>query len=203
MLDSRLGNVHDLVIMFKGLSFMKNQIIVALSLFLAACSSDSYVTDVSMESQQEDYKKPQLIQPLVDDKGGAIGVSEMNVVETDTPVKMVQPAPSVSLKAPSANQVKMAGPRYGYTIQVVAVGSQTKVDQYVARLPNNDQPIWENYKLVNGTKWYTVLYGDYATSAEASRAMNRLPAEFVALKPFVKSIDSIKNSPFPALNKLN
>jgi septal ring-binding cell division protein DamX len=189
--------------MFKGFLFMKNQMIVALSILLAACSSSSYVTDVSMESQQEDYKKPQLIQPLVDDKGRAIGVAEMNVVEMDTPTRMVQPKPSVALVAPSAQQVKMAGPRYGYTIQVVAVGSQTKVDQYVSRLPNNDQPIWENYKLVNGTKWYTVLFGDYATSAEASRALNRLPSEFRDLKPFVKSIDSIKNSQFPAMNKLN
>ncbi|MCE7628370.1 SPOR domain-containing protein, partial [Vibrio fluvialis] len=51
--------------------------------------------------------------------------------------------------------------------------------------------------------WYTVLYGDYATRKEAAEAITTLPSEFQSLKPFVKSIDSIKNSEFPTLNKLN
>jgi septal ring-binding cell division protein DamX len=93
--------------------------------------------------------------------------------------------------------------RFGYTIQVVAVGNREKVEQFSSKLPNNEQPIWVNYKVVNGTKWYTVLYGDYATSKKAKEAITKLPDDFNKLKPFVKSIDSIKKSDFPTLTKLN
>ncbi len=93
--------------------------------------------------------------------------------------------------------------RFGYTVQVVAVGSQAKVDYFASKLPKDGQPIWENYKIVNGTKWFTVLYGDFATSTEAKKAIAQLPQEFKELQPFVKSIDAIKNSEYPTLNKLN
>ena len=93
--------------------------------------------------------------------------------------------------------------RFGYTVQVVAVGSQSKVDSFVKMLPTTSQPVWENYKMVNGTKWFTVLYGDYATRLEAKKAISTLPSTFQNLKPFVKSIDDIKNSEYPTLNKLN
>ncbi|MDG4813822.1 SPOR domain-containing protein, partial [Hydrogenovibrio sp. 3SP14C1] len=81
--------------------------------------------------------------------------------------KATPPAkPKVTIAPPTEQQLAMT-PRYGFTIQVVAVGAQTKVDQFANQLPKDEQPIWENYKVVNGTKWYTVLYGDYATRQEA------------------------------------
>ena len=76
-------------------------------------------------------------------------------------------------------------------------------DQFARKLPRDGEPVWENYKVVNGTKWYTVLYGDYATRADAKKAISKLPGELQDMKPFVKSIDAIKNSEFPTLNKLN
>lgn len=115
-----------------------------------------------------------------------------------TPKEQVKP---VKIIPPSKKQAGIQ--RFGYTIQVVAVGSQAKVDQFANKLPQNGQPIWENYKVVNGTKWFSVLYGDYATNAEAQQAISTLPTQFQQLKPFVKSIDAIKNSSFPTLNKLN
>jgi septal ring-binding cell division protein DamX len=114
----------------------------------------------------------------------------------------MQTTKTVVITPPTAKQVAMH-PRFGFTIQVVAVGTQNKVDIFAAKLPKNGQPIWENYKVVNGTKWYTVLFGDFATRSEAQKAINTLPADFRQLKPFVKSIDSIKNSEYPTLNKLN
>lgn len=200
---------------------MKKVAIVGLSALLGACSSGSYITDVTTESHTEEYAVAQVPQPIVSEQGTAQGVTEqnveMNVVKTapvaqtsDTvrtsPAIQVKPAaqqkPTVSITPPSAKQ-KAMNPRYGYTIQVVAVGTQNKVDQFANKLPSNGQPVWENYKVVNGTKWYTVLFGDYATRKDAAAAIATLPGEFKSLKPFVKSIDSIKNSEFPTLNKLN
>lgn len=194
---------------------MKKVAIVGLSALLAACSSGSYITDVTTESHTEEYAVAEVPQPVVSDEGTAVGVTEQNVemnvikmapAENDKKVVKMSPQtqakPAVAITPPTAKQVAM-NPRYGFTIQVVAVGTQNKVDYFANNLPKDGQPIWENYKVVNGTKWYTVLYGDYATRKEAAEAITTLPSEFQSLKPFVKSIDSIKNSEFPTLNKLN
>ncbi|SMS00732.1 hypothetical protein VIM7927_02001 [Vibrio mangrovi] len=193
----------------KGTKIMEKKVILGLStLLLAACSSGTYVTDVTTESYQEEYPTAKMQQPVVSQQGTtAEGVTEMNVIRTmDHPAKpqtASQPSQkSVAITPPTAKQVAM-NPRFGYTIQVVAVGSQNKVDGFASKLPKNGQPVWENYKVVNGTKWYTVLYGDFATRAEAHQAIQMLPADFRQLKPFVKSIDAIKNSEYPTLNKLN
>lgn len=188
---------------------MKKVAIVGLSVLLSACVSSDYVTDVSSESYREEYKTAKVEQPVVSQQGTSSAIVEDNV-QTGTvtmssePMTKVQPKakPSVTIIPPTAKQ-KAMNPRYGFTIQVVAVGSQTKVDHFARKLPRDNQPIWENYKVVNGTKWYTVLYGDYATRTDAKAAISELPVEFQDLKPFVKSIDDIKNSQYPTLNKLN
>lgn len=182
---------------------MKNKIIIGLSSVLAACSTASYVTDVTTESYKEDYQVPKIEQPIMSDSQN--NVTEVNVVRTAQPQTQAatQPAkPQVTIMPPSSKQVAHS-PRYGYTIQVVAVGLQRKVDQFAAKLPRDGQPIWENYKIVKGTKWYTILFGDYATKNDARAAIANLPAGFKRLKPFVKSIDEIKNSDYPTMNKLN
>ncbi|MFB9218081.1 SPOR domain-containing protein [Vibrio sinaloensis] len=185
---------------------MKKIAIVGLSALLSACVSSDYVTDVSSESYREDYKMAKVEQPVVSQQKVSEMITEdnveANVVKMTPATKRPKAKPAVAITPPSAKQ-KAMNSRYGFTIQVVAVGSQTKVDQFARKLPRGEQPIWENYKLVNGTKWYTVLYGDYATRTDAKQAISELPAEFQSLKPFVKSIDSIKNSEYPTLNKLN
>lgn len=186
---------------------MKKIAIVGLSALLAACASENYVTDVTSESHQEDFKVAQVSQPIVTQDGAMQGISEQNVSPRTQPTPAVpkqQPAATKTVKIipPTAKQ-NAAHTRFGYTIQVVAVGSQTKVDHFSNILPKNGQPIWENYKVVNGTKWYTVLFGDFATRQEAAKAIAALPDELKKLNPFVKSIDAIKNSEFPTMNKLN
>ncbi|GAL18306.1 DamX-related protein [Vibrio maritimus] len=123
-----------------------------------------------------------------------------------------QPAPATAQQAESSKVVKIVPPskkqaeqdyRFGYTIQVVAVGSQDKVTQFADKLPKGTQPVWQNYKVVNGTKWYTLLYGDFASKVKAEQAIQTLPKEFQDLKPFVRSIDKIKKSDYPTLSKLN
>lgn len=192
------------------LLFMKKTAIIGITLLLSACASETYTTDVTSESFQEDYSSDVISKPIM--------ASENSVVEKDvTPavVKMApKPAEKKVVKLTPNDQVKAvkiippsneqsAIQRFGYTIQVVAVGSEDKVTQFANKLPQSEQPIWANYKVVNGTKWYSILYGDYATSAEAKQAISSLPAQFRHLKPFVKSIDAIKNSAYPSLKKLN
>ncbi|MCX2757255.1 SPOR domain-containing protein [Vibrio sp. Sgm 22] len=187
---------------------MKKFAIVTLPLLLAACVSDDYVTNVTSDSYQEEYKTAKVEAPVVSQSQQTSVVEEnvVNVVKTESVEQKVtqttRTKPVATVTGPTQKQQDM-NQRFGYTVQVVAVGSQSKVDSFVKMLPTTSQPVWENYKMVNGTKWFTVLYGDYATRLEAKKAISTLPTTFQNLKPFVKSIDDIKNSEYPTLNKLN
>ncbi|TVU60783.1 SPOR domain-containing protein [Vibrio atlanticus] len=187
---------------------MKKFAIVTLPLLLAACVSDDYVTNVTSDSYQEEYKTAKVEAPVVSQSEQTSVVEEnvVNVIKTEPVEQKVaqttRAKPVTTVTGPTKKQQDM-NQRFGYTVQVVAVGSQSKVDSFVKMLPTTSQPVWENYKMVNGTKWFTVLYGDYATRLEAKKAISTLPTAFQNLKPFVKSIDDIKNSEYPTLNKLN
>ncbi len=190
---------------------MKKTAIIGLALLLSACASQTYIQDVTSESHKEDYKQDVVSQPIM--------ASENAVIEKDikpTIVKVpVKPEEKKVVKlAPKKEEVKpvkvitttkeqSVAQQFGYTIQVAAVATQAKVTQFASKLPLNSQPIWEHYKVVDNTKWYSILYGDYATVAEAQQAISTLPTQFQKLKPFVKSIDSIKKSEYPTLDKLN
>ncbi|MCU8406728.1 SPOR domain-containing protein [Vibrio vulnificus] len=191
---------------------MKKVAIITLSVLLSACASDNYVANVTTESHREEFKIEPIPEPLM--------AQEETVQEVSIPQQVVKMEPQteekkvvkLSPQSETTKAVKIVPPskkqqdkmqRFGYTVQVVAVGSQVKVDYFASKLPKDGQPIWENYKIVNGTKWFTVLYGDFATSTEAKKAIAQLPQEFKELQPFVKSIDAIKNSEYPTLNKLN
>ncbi|WP_373953466.1 SPOR domain-containing protein [Vibrio pomeroyi] len=187
---------------------MKKIAIATLPLLLAACVSDNYITDVTSDSYQEEYKTAKVEAPVVSqsEQTGVVEENVVNVIKTEPVQQKVtqttRAKPVATVTGPTKKQQDM-NQRFGYTVQVVAVGSQSKVDSFVKMLPTTSQPVWENYKMVNGTKWFTVLYGDYATRLEAKKAISTLPTTFQNLKPFVKSIDDIKNSEYPTLNKLN
>jgi septal ring-binding cell division protein DamX len=186
---------------------MNQKIILCASVLLTACSSGTYVTDVKTETFQQDYNVQTIDQPLMAEP---LSIGEELIIERPvnavaTPNLGVTPkiVPTfVNTEPPVKKQAKAAA-RFGYSIQVAAVATEAKVRDFASRLPQNVQPIWQNYKLVNGTKWYTVLYGDYATKTEAQAAIATLSQDLRSLKPFVKSIDLIKNSDYPELQKLN
>lgn len=191
---------------------MKKISIIGLAFLLSACASNEYTTEVTSESHREEFQ-PVVSQPVVSSSGVTatdIAEESVKVVKMSPPAdkKTVKLAPKSKTKpavqiTPPSKKVFEQPPRYGYTIQVVAVGAREKVTSFSVQLPNDGQPVWEHYKVVNGTKWYSVLYGDFATRAEAKKAISSLPSSFSSLQPFVKSIDSIKNSDYPDLNKLN
>ncbi len=213
--------------MNSGSDTMKKVVIVSLAAMLAACASGDYTTEVKSESYREDY------QPVEAKAAAPVAVATTTTVAAEKkpvtaaqksePKQQVapqstaakaksQPAPATAQQAESSKVVKIVPPskkqaeqdyRFGYTIQVVAVGSQDKVTQFADKLPKGTQPVWQNYKVVNGTKWYTLLYGDFASKVKAKQAIQTLPKEFQDLKPFVRSIDKIKKSDYPTLSKLN
>ncbi|SON53295.1 SPOR domain-containing protein [Vibrio tapetis] len=193
---------------------MKKISIIGLSVLLTACASDTYEKGVTSESYKEDYKVDTIAQPITAKsesmiKEESVMASESAATMKAAPVaqekKPVQLAPQTAKKkikiVPPTNEQMKKNPRYGYTIQVIALDRESKLNGFANKLPDG-QPIWGNYKQVKGTNWYTILYGDYASRAEAKAAISTLPKEFQKLKPFAKSIDDIKNSDYPSMNKL-
>lgn len=194
---------------------MKKITIIGLSLLLAACSSGNYVTEVTSDSYKEDYKPKAVTETMTASKMTEEVVEQKVVQQAPTQqtnmVRVTHSEPtmkpearaksnSVQIIAPTPKQVKEYK-RFGFTIQVIAVDSSTKAVALARKLPQGHS-VWENYKQVNGTDWYTLLYGDYATRSEAQSAIATLPKMFKDLRPFVKSLDDVKNSPYPKLTKL-
>ncbi|WED24381.1 SPOR domain-containing protein [Vibrio sp. JC009] len=202
---------------------MKKISIIGLSVLLAACSmgGGQYVTEVTSDSYREDYQpkvmaKPMpaeavmtetVVQPAQQQQVvvQAQPMTQQNTVTLQPPQtqQIVQPVAQtkkVRIIAPQPKHKQMVQ-RFGYTLQVVAVGSSAKIHDFASMLPGSE-PMWEHYKRVNGTEWFALLYGDYATKSEAKAAIMTLPESFRNLKPFVKSIDDIKNSNYPKLNQL-
>lgn len=184
---------------------MNQKIILCASVLLTACSSGTYVTDVKTDTFQQDYNAQRIDTPLMAEPssiGSETPIMTIKEVSIEPASQAKSQAGFVKIEPPTAKQLKAAA-RFGYTIQVAAVATEAKVMDFATRLPQNVEPIWQNYKLVKGTKWYTVLYGDYATKTEAQAAIATLPQDLRRLQPFVKSIDTIKNSDYPELQKLN
>ena len=124
------------------------------------------------------------------------------VPEKKRVVKLTPTAKVKKVKIIPPTKKQMArSQRFGYTLQVIALDSPYKSRTYADQLPAGT-PVWEHFKRVNGTDWYAILYGDYATKSEAKAAIKTLPDFFRLKKPFVKSLDKIKNSAYPKLNKL-
>ncbi|WP_112478067.1 SPOR domain-containing protein [Vibrio variabilis] len=209
---------------------MKKVVIVSLATMLAACSSGDFTAEVKSESYREDYQPvATTAAPVAVATTAAANADSEKVAKSQKAENQPAKAQAASTQTASTATKQKAAPvkakpaqdnkvvkivppskkqaeqnvRFGYTIQVVAVGSQDKVTGFANKLPKSSQPVWQNYKVVNGTKWYALLYGDFATKVKAQQAIKTLPQEFQDLKPFVRSIDKIKKSDYPTLSKLN
>ncbi|MDV7103519.1 SPOR domain-containing protein [Vibrio sp. TH_r3] len=187
---------------------MRNISILALSVLLTACSSGELITEVTSESYQEEYNTKQVVAPIkeidVNKQSESIKAKQQVVGSKASDVRSTSAAYSnntmIKIIPPSEKQ-KVVAMRFGYTIQVVAVGTPQQAENYANQLPAGNS-VWEHHKKVNGTDWYAVLYGDYATKSEATEAIQTLPSNIRGLKPFVKSLDEIKISSYPKLVKL-
>ncbi|MDG3085459.1 SPOR domain-containing protein [Vibrio hannami] len=192
---------------------MKKISIIGLTTLLAACSSGSYTTDVTSESYKEDFK-PQVVASTVPSNEAMTETSMTQPKPQAKPNTTMLVAPEESTvraqAKPQSKKVKIVAAeqkhrdkvqRFGYTLQVIAVDSAQKAQTLANQLPSGTS-VWEHYKRVNGTDWYALLYGDYETKSEAKAAISTLPVYFRELKPFVKSLDDVKNSEYPKLKKL-
>lgn len=79
-----------------------------------------------------------------------------------------------------------------YTLQIVAGESLKTIEEFIANHKLFSDIAF--YRSVRGGKpWYGLIYGTYPGKNAATSAINQLPKKIQSLKPWVRSIDSIKN----------
>ncbi|MCG7495718.1 SPOR domain-containing protein [Vibrio sp. Of7-15] len=194
---------------------MKKIVTLALAAVITGCAGGSYTTQITSNSSEETYsfaqEKPvvemepvmetapppvEVMEPIVTHTAAMPPVSKEVIVKDTVPVNG-----GVKIMPPTKKQM-VEHRRFGYTIQVMALSHDKEIKKRAQVLPGSN-PIWMNQKEVNGSPWYTILYGDFATKQQAKAAIASLPAKVRAYGPFVRSIDDIKNSAYPKMQKLN
>ena len=188
---------------------MKRILPITLTVLLAGCTTSSYTTNITTDSSEEVY---QVSQPIEEEEmtfeeteiaATPQAETEKQVVKltSEDAATVADSEAAIKILPPTQKQNEMSN-RYGYTLQILALSRKTDLSTYAGKLAG-EQPVWMNRKTVNNMPWYTILYGDFATPAAAREAIKQLPAEIQAYGPFVRSINSIKNSDNPELHKLN
>jgi septal ring-binding cell division protein DamX/type II secretory pathway predicted ATPase ExeA len=84
-------------------------------------------------------------------------------------------------------------PTSSYTLQLISARSKSNISQFMQSMPNAEKMHYLQTQ-VKGTPWHVVIYGQYANRAQANAAIAKLPAKLRALKPWPKSISSVKNT---------
>lgn len=83
-----------------------------------------------------------------------------------------------------------------YTIQLLSRRDETSVRDYVRKHQLDDQGGY--FKISNdGTIWYSVVYGDFSTHAEATEAAGQLPRSLGVSKPWVRNFGVIQQRVVP------
>lgn len=131
----------------------------------------------------------------------SIQTNETAIDETNTVEQVPTVAEEDASVVANAGAASSQAPN-GYTIQIIAVTAADKAQQVAQKLAVIGEPVWSNAKVVNGVQSQAILLGSYPTAESAQAAMEALPASILSFNPFVKSLDKIKNSEFPVLNKL-
>jgi len=90
------------------------------------------------------------------------------------------PMPSTSTSVKKVTSQK----QYYYAIQVYADHSLQRARDFVKRQPLKTQ-MQIIYMRFHKADWYKVIYGHYATKAEATRALKQMPLELVKYKPWI------------------
>ncbi|MEH6445709.1 MAG: AAA family ATPase [Oceanospirillaceae bacterium] len=80
-------------------------------------------------------------------------------------------------------------PDTGYTLQLLSAKSEAGVVKFLKTMPNAEKM----YHFKNKA-WNVVIYGQFSSKSAATAAIAKLPKQLQQLKPWAKSIKSVKNS---------
>ena len=108
------------------------------------------------------------------------------------PTTAVSPAASAVTKSGStgnSSSLKNA-PGSHFTLQLSSASRSDTLNAYAKQQKLSDYHVYETIR--DGKPWYILVSGNYASSAEAKRAITTLPADVQAKKPWVKPVQQVQ-----------
>jgi DamX protein len=117
-------------------------------------------------------------------------VSEMGVGSRMKAERDADLAPEKSDAAASVYEGTFVNREDVYALQLIGFFSRKSIDEFVAReaLPARVYLLRQTHK---GRPWYALMYGLYDDHAAAEEALSRLPADLVALKPWIRPLKAL------------
>ncbi|HEI6966246.1 TPA: SPOR domain-containing protein [Yersinia enterocolitica] len=109
------------------------------------------------------------------------------------PTTAVTPAASAVAKSGSANGSNSTlknAPSSHFTIQLSSASRSDTLNAYAKQQKLTDYHVYETKR--DGKPWYVLVTGNYASSADAKKAITTLPADVQAKKPWVKPVQQVQ-----------
>ncbi len=111
---------------------------------------------------------------------------------TKSPATHPSAAPAVSapvVASGSASMIKSA-PGSHFTLQLSGASQSSTLNAFARQQGLKNYLVYQTAR--DGKPWFVLVSGNYASSAEAKRAISSLPAEVQAKKPWVKPVHQVQ-----------
>lgn len=115
-----------------------------------------------------------------------------HTAKTPTTKSQTTPAPVVSAPAVasgSASAIKSA-PGSHFTLQLSGASQSNSLNAFAKAQGLKNYLVYQTAR--DGKPWFVLVSGNYASSADAKRAISSLPAEVQAKKPWVKPVHQVQ-----------
>lgn len=108
------------------------------------------------------------------------------------PTVAVSPAASAVAKSGStgSSSALKNAPGSHFTLQLSSASRSDTLNAYAKQQKLSDYHVYETKR--DGKPWYILVSGNYASSADAKRAITTLPADVQAKKPWVKPVQQVQ-----------
>lgn len=132
------------------------------------------------------------VKPVVPVREPTINPAEPPARAAPKPVQAeaATPPSSVAGKARSAQWLRQQPPK-NFTLQLFATANRAKRDEFIRRQDQAERFATFEMKR-DGTLWYAVTYGSYATRAEATAAAAALPPSVGRVEPWIRTFASVQ-----------
>ncbi|CNC74401.1 SPOR domain-containing protein [Yersinia pseudotuberculosis] len=109
----------------------------------------------------------------------------------NTAAVAVSPATSGTPKSGAASSRALSSaPSSHYTLQLSSASRSDTLNAYAKQQNLTDYHVYETKR--DGKPWYILVSGNYASSADAKKAITTLPADVQAKKPWVKPVQQVQ-----------
>ncbi|CNI24580.1 damx%2C an inner membrane protein involved in bile resistance [Yersinia thracica] len=122
----------------------------------------------------------------------ATAAGKQPAVSHKNPTTAVSPAASAVAKSGSAGSSSALknAPGSHFTLQLSSASRSDTLNAYAKQQKLSDYHVYETKR--DGKPWYILVSGNYASSADAKRAIATLPADVQAKKPWVKPVQQVQ-----------